>query len=141
MLPSVVSQEYWFRVKCYGPSNTGGHPFDVSFALGAQATTRITNVTWNENLASSFIQALKNESSHNGGDLSMRLSFYFYTRTYEPFVKKNFTLAHIVGSIGVAGKGGGTEFWRRKDFISWTFFSPQKDANWNNRFLLWSAIA
>ena len=110
-VPSVVSQDYWFRVKCYGPTHPGAHPFDVSFALGAQATTRITNVTWNNNVDSPVLKSLQSISSQsNNGDLSLRLSFYFYTRTYEPFLRKNFTLAYVIGSIGIARDGESLNF-------------------------------
>ena len=123
-IPNVVSQDFWFRVKCYGPTHSGIYPFDASFALGAQATTRITNITWNHDLTGSpFLQELKSYSESQNGDLSMRLSFYFYTRSYEPFLKKNFTLAHIIGSIGSAKNGESLNFGGER-ILSPSHFSP-----------------
>ena len=122
-VPNVVSQDYWLRVKCYGPTHSGEYPFDASFALGAQATTRITNITWNQNLSSPLLQELKSFSEFQNGELSMRLSFYFYTRSYQPFLRKNFTLAHIIGSIGIAKHDESLNFAGER-ILAPTIFSP-----------------
>ena len=125
-VPNVVSQNYWMKMKCYAPHHHGPHPFDISIALGAQATTRITNVTWTDSLNSPILQTLKERSESQTGELSVRLSFYFYTRSYQPFQKNNHTLAYIVGSIGAAKEGESLNFGGERILSPGQFPPPKK---------------
>ena len=98
---NVIAQSMWPRLKCYDRSNHGDELFQDSFPLGGQSTTRITDVDWN-NLGNS--QALNElRSAANGGDLMVRLSIFYYTRNYPPYIALNATLGYVVGVIGVPG--------------------------------------
>ena len=123
-VPNVVSQDYWLKVKCYGPHYHGSHPFDASFALGAQATTVIKNVSWDSFSSFTILNQLKEASEKYTGDLAVRMSFYFYTRSYIPFLEKNFTLAYIVGSIGIAYKGEPLNFGGERILVPGRFDPP-----------------
>ena len=100
---SVIAQDMWARMKCYGNSHHGPYSYQDSFPLGSQGTTVITDIQWGEDLSKSVaMQQLKTASERFGGKLSVRVSFYLYTRNYAPYVMHNFTLGYYVGSIGVA---------------------------------------
>lgn len=97
--PSVIAQSMWPRLKCYDGDNYGSELFQDSFPLGAQATSRITDIDWS-NIGDS--QALSElQTAANGGDLQVRISIHYYTRNYPTYVPYNATLGYVVGVIGI----------------------------------------
>ena len=107
---SVIAQNVWIRMKCYNRDHHGPYSYQGSFPLGAQGTTFITDVEWGDLGNSVAMQQLKSASEEFGGKLSVRVSYYLYTRNYAPYVMHNFSLGYYVGSIGVARSGEAMNF-------------------------------
>lgn len=102
---AVIAQDMWPRMKCYQGAHHGPHPFQGSFPFGAQGTTIITDVEWGELGDSIALQQLKVASEESEENLSVRVSYYLYTRNYAPYVMHNFTLGYFIGSVGAARPG------------------------------------
>ena len=92
--PAVISQDMWPRMKCY-TGNQGSHSY------GAQGITILTDIEWINIRSSTALQQLKEAAESGSGKLSIRVSYYYYTRNYGPLVPYRFTLGRVVGSIGV----------------------------------------
>lgn len=99
---SVIAQDMWQRLKCYSSNNTGGELYQDSFPLGSQGTTFVTDVDWNDLEDSPALIQLKNAIEESDGKLSVRITIFYYTRNYPPYVALNATLGYVVGTIGVA---------------------------------------
>ena len=99
--PNVIAQDLWPRLKCYDENNHGPELFQDSFPLGAQSTTKITNVDWKNISDSQVLNEMMD--AVNGGDLVVRVSIFYYTRNYPTYVPFNATLGYVVGVIGVPG--------------------------------------
>lgn len=89
----------WPRLKCYSNTNYGTELFQHSFPLGSQSTTTITGVYWGD--VSQFQALQELQSAAGGGDLAVRITFYYYTRNYPTYVPYNATLGYVLGVIGV----------------------------------------
>ena len=98
--PSVIAQDIWVRMKCFE-----GDPPQDSFPLGAQGTTILTDIEWGDLRNSPSLQQLKDKCESESNKLSIRVSYYYYTRNYGPLVPYQFTLGNVVGSIGVYNDG------------------------------------
>ena len=98
---SVIAQCMWPRLKCYSRDNPGSELFQDSFPLGAQATSRITDIDWSNVGDSQALADLQTAAAANGGDLQVRISIHYYTRNYPTYVPYNATLGYVVGVIGI----------------------------------------
>ena len=96
--PSVIAQDVWKRMKCYKGDQD-------SFPFGSQGTTILTDIEWGDLHNSPSLQQLKDKCESGSNKLSIRVSYYYYTRNYEPLVPYRFTLGNIVGTIGVYNDG------------------------------------
>ena len=83
-------------MKCFSPDHK-----QVSHTLGSQGTTILTNIKWGDIKNSPLLQQLKKKCESGSNKLSIRVSYYYYTRNYEPLVPYRFTLGNVVGTIGV----------------------------------------
>ena len=95
--PMIIVQDMWARSIC--PKKMTSHYFS------SKGASVITNIKWNEMLDSPTLIALKSKSDeHNGGKLSISLTLFFTTTGSSPdkYKSENFTLAYVIGSIGVA---------------------------------------
>ena len=98
--PSVIAQDMWVKMKCFeGVPPQGTHP------LGSQGTTILTDIEWGDLRNSPSLQQLKDKCESESNKLSVRVSYYNYTRNYQPLVPYRFTLGNVVGSIGVYNDG------------------------------------
>ena len=98
--PSVIAQDIWVRMKCFR-----GDPPQDTFPLGSQGTTILTDIEWGDLRNSPSLQQLKDKCESGSNKLSIRVSYYYYTRNYEPLVPYRFTLGNVVGTIGVYNDG------------------------------------
>ena len=99
---NIISQNLWHKVKCYNASL-----LQDTYPRGALATTTITNISWDaeNDHNSNILKDLREASIANGNTLQVSVSFYFYTRNYQPLVTYNFTLGYVIGSIGIYIEG------------------------------------
>ena len=98
---SVIAQDMWPRLKCYKSDNSGSELYQDSFPFGSQGTTFLTDIDWGDLENSVVLKQLKNAVG-TGGKLSIRISVFYYTRNYPPYVAINATLGYVVGTIGIA---------------------------------------
>ena len=97
---NVIAQYMWPRLKCYSKKNHGAELYQDSFPFGAQSTTTITNIQW-DNLKNSEALSQLQDAAGSDGNLAVRISVFYYTRNYPPYVAHNATLGYVVGVIGV----------------------------------------
>ena len=97
---NVIAQYIWPRLKCYNETYHGAELYQDSFPLGAQSTTTITNVQWG-NLKNSDALSQLQDAAVSKGNLTVRVTMFYYTRNYPPYVAYNATLGYVVGVIGV----------------------------------------
>ena len=90
---NVISQSLWKKSKCYKGS-------EGSFVFGAQSTTTINDITWGDLRGSGVLSELKELCEKGNKKLQLSISLSIYTRNYEDFADKNFTLGLITGTIG-----------------------------------------
>ena len=90
---SVLVHDMWHRLLC----GSGGDN-----VLSANTVTRLENVVWNDLNESLVLQQLGNASELVGGNLSVRITHYFYVTSDE---QGNYTIGNVLGSIGVAKPG------------------------------------
>ena len=92
MESNVLAQDVWTRSLCTDYMST---------YLSSKTVSILSNVQWgNGYKESATLSELKNVS--NGGNLSISMVVYFYTRNMPSFLYTNFTLGYVMGTIGVA---------------------------------------
>ena len=99
--PSIIAQNMWPRVTCYGKDNHGKELFQGSFSFGASSTTIIKDIIWADPLDSPVLMQLKKLSDVVHQKLSVRVTLSYYTRNLPSLVAKKATLGHVTGTIGV----------------------------------------
>ena len=125
---NAITQSYWLKVKGLD---------DLNDNAGVSSTTTITNIIWNESYKKSPILTELKESS--GNKLQVSISLYSYRHIGDPRPPNNFSLGHVVGTIGISKEGeplnyGGDRLLipvdepKLKDNISWpwVFNAPFK---------------
>lgn len=98
---SVVAQFVWYRMKCYNKRNHGSQLYQSSFGQASQSTTTITDIDWSNLGGSEVLSQLREGAGNSGGDLAVRISLFYHTNNYPPYVAHNATLGYVVGVIGV----------------------------------------
>lgn len=101
---AVIAQDMWTRLHCYSEDNHGPELYQDSFPFGSQSTTFITDVEWGNLGGSQALQELKAALLRQGpqAKLSVRITLFYYTRNYPPYVALNATLGYVIGTVGVA---------------------------------------
>ena len=94
---NVIAQDLWSRSIC-----TDVTPDIESHRYGAKSVTRLRNLSWGEDVNKSPVLRQLKERVENGAELSVSMSIYFYTRNHPAYLFTNFTLGHVVGTIGIA---------------------------------------
>ena len=90
---NVLAQDLWTRSVCTNDTRTT--------YFSSKTVSILSNVQWgNASEDSSTLSELKKVS--NGGNLSISMVVYFYTRNMPSFLYTNFTLGYVMGTIGVA---------------------------------------
>ena len=90
---NVLAQDVWTRSLCTNDTRTT--------YLSSKTVSILSNVQWgNGSKESATLSELKEIS--NGGNLSISMVIYFYTRNMPSFLYTNFTLGYVMGTIGVA---------------------------------------
>ena len=93
---SIIVHDMWHRLLCSSGGNLKNH------VLSANGITRLENVVWNDLRESLVLQQLRNASKLVGGNLSVRISHYFFVTSDE---QGNYTIGNVIGTIGVAKPG------------------------------------
>ena len=96
---NVIAQDLWTRSICTDV------PQDIaeSHRIGTKSVTKLKNVKWGDDVSESpVLRQLKERATESGGDLSVSMTIYFYTRDTPSYLFTNFTLGHVVGTIGIA---------------------------------------
>ena len=96
---SVVVQNWWQRTGCFKDvDNCSTRYAGTGEALGAQSTTKLTNIQWSDDLAelgaSSVLHQLKELATMS--ELSVRISQYAFN-----YGRQNATLGYVVGAMGI----------------------------------------
>ena len=104
--PSIIAQNMWQRMKCYSENHTGtnNHTSELyqdTFPYGALSTTVITDLQWYDLRQSTALRELKSLAEATGGNLSVRITLFYYTRNLPSYVPFNATLGYVVGTIGI----------------------------------------
>ena len=97
--PMIMVQDMWLRSICVNMTDENNN---VDHYLSAKSASVLTNVQWYDISGSPTLQQLRAESELNGGELSISLAMFFNTRVIPEYMFKNFTLAYVVGTIGVS---------------------------------------
>ena len=110
---SILTQFIWPRIPCYTDENPGPkYSFQNSIRNSPQFTTTISNIQWgnpdSEDRNSNVLSQLRGIVGDTG-KLSMRITLFYTTRNYWPYVAQNATLGYVVGSIGPYEEGHDTE--------------------------------
>eukprot|EP00731_Ephydatia_muelleri_P001489 Em0001g1489a len=100
LVPMIMVQDMWIRSICTNFSVEQDNNFD--HYLSAKSASVLTNVQWYDISGSPALQQLQAASEENGGNLSISLAMFFNTRVVPQFMFTNFTLAYVVGTIGVS---------------------------------------
>ena len=87
---SVLHQNAWHQVLCNHISNT---QYD-----GARSVSKLTNISWRNNINNSEIISQLKRASYQSGYLTISVSLYSFSRTP---TKQNYSYGYIVGTIGV----------------------------------------
>ena len=100
---AVIAQDMWYRLKCYDNENFGPELHQDSFPFGSQGTTFLTDIEWGDVGDSQVLQELKAALVIRGSHtMSVRITLFYYTRNYPPYVALNATLGYVVGTIGLS---------------------------------------
>ena len=102
LAPMILVQDMWVRSICMNFSAEQDNNFD--HYLSAKSASVLTNVKWYDTSGSPVLQQLRAESKINGGNLSISLAMFFNTRVVPQFMFTNFTLAYVVGTIGISSR-------------------------------------
>ena len=97
---NIIAQYIWPRLKCYNETYHGTELYQDTFPVAAQSTTTITNIQWGNLKNSEALRQLQDAAGSNG-NLTVRISMFYYTRNYPLYVAYNATLGYVVGVIGV----------------------------------------
>ena len=100
LVPMIMVQDMWIRSICTNFSVEQDNNFD--HYLSAKSASVLTNVQWYDISGSPALQQLQAASEENGGNLSISLAMFFNTRVVPQFMFTNFTLAYVVGTIGIS---------------------------------------
>jgi hypothetical protein len=90
----------WQRMKCYNSDNHGTELYQDDFPWASQNTAIISDIEWG-NLGDSLAMTQLKEAASDG-KLQMRITTFYHTQNYPPYVARNATLGYILGVIGVA---------------------------------------
>ncbi|KAL5484215.1 hypothetical protein EMCRGX_G020674 [Ephydatia muelleri] len=96
---NVLAQDVWRKSICIDTTFLT----NSSHYLGSNTVSVLSNVQWGDTTVGSTVLAeLKSTAEANGGNLSISMTLYRYTRSVAAYLYTNFTLAHVIGTIGVA---------------------------------------
>ena len=101
----IATQFVWSRIPCYNSKNHGENPYQGSISAGVQFASTI-KVNWpdssdiNSDRKSRVLEELQSKVP-NGKLLSIRVTLFYTTRRYLPYLPYNGSLGYMVGSIGV----------------------------------------
>lgn len=97
--PNVLAQDLWIKSLCIDLSLIR----NSSHYSSSKVVSILSNVQWgNISSGSTVLADLKSTAEANGGNLSISMTLYYYTRNVAAYLNTNFTLAHVIGTIGVA---------------------------------------
>ena len=96
--PNVLAQDVWSKSICIDNTLLT----NSSHYLSSKTVSILSNVQWGDNSVGSTVLAeLKSAAEANGGNLSISMTLYYYTRNAAAYMYTNFTLAHVIGTIGI----------------------------------------
>ena len=96
---NVLAQDVWSKSICIDYTKLT----NSSHYLSSKIVSVLSNVQWGDTTVGSTVLAeLKSTAEANGGNLSISMTLYYYTRNVAAYLYTNFTLAHVIGTIGVA---------------------------------------
>lgn len=97
---SILTQFGWWRIPCYTDFNNGSqYSFQNSIREAPQYTTTLSNIEWGDLVPSEVLNQLHDIVGDNG-KLSVRITLFYTTRNFWPYVAHNATLGYVMGSIG-----------------------------------------
>lgn len=101
----ILTQFNWNRIPCYTEENNGSeYSFQNSIRQAPQFTITVSNIEWgNLDLKSEVLNQL-HDIVGDGGKLSVRITLFYTTRNFWPYVAHNATLGYVIGTVGVHDK-------------------------------------
>ena len=111
---SVLHQNAWHQVLCNHISNT---QYD-----GARSVSKLTNISWRNNINNSEIISQLKRASNQSGYLTISVSLYSFSRTP---TKQNYSYGYIVGTIGVT-RPDDAAFFEGERLMSFEFVEQPK---------------
>lgn len=100
----IIAGFSWSRMKCYDADNYGTELYQYDFQWTGQSTATISEIDWNHLGTSLAVTQLKDAAAAVGGTLQMRITLFYHTQNYPPYVARNATLGYVLGVIGVSSK-------------------------------------
>eukprot|EP00731_Ephydatia_muelleri_P002393 Em0001g2393a len=100
LVPMIMVQDMWIRSICTNFSAKQNNHFD--HFLSAKSASVLTNVKWYDISGSPALLQLQAAAKKNGGNLSISLAVFFNTQVVPQIMFTNFTLAYVVGTIGIS---------------------------------------
>ena len=96
LLPnSVLHQNSWYQIPC----NLSGARSIAHDQYGARSASKLTSVKWASKIHSEFLQQLRQRNERYGGQLSMSMTLYDFSRDSDA---GNFSFGRVSGTIGYA---------------------------------------
>ena len=100
MAPYVVTQNVWRRIPCYFRENCGENPYQRTIRAGTQSVTTMDVELWGDLKESEALRELKGGYSDTK-KLSVRVTLFYTTRRFLPYIPYNASLGYVVGTIGM----------------------------------------
>ena len=98
---NLITQYAWVRMMCYNFHNHGPYLLQNAFHKAAQGKTFVRDVAWGHLGGSEALRQLREAAGD--GPLDVRVSLFYPTTNYPPYVAHNASLGYVVGAIGVPG--------------------------------------
>ena len=111
---SVLCQNIWQQVICNSISNPQYY--------GARSVSKLTNISWRDNINNSEIISQLKRASSRSGYLTVSVSLYSFSRTP---TKQNSSYGYIVGTIGVT-RPDDAAFFEGERLMSFEFVEQPK---------------
>ena len=99
---SVIGQFVWTPMKCYDEKHHGPELYQNSHGQGALSTIKVSDIDWGNMGDSKVLTQLRQDAESSADrELVVRVSLFYHTQNYPPYVAHNATLGYVMGVIGV----------------------------------------